>query len=423
MDEKTTLFTSPAPTPEQVVRAEAKQWPDGLLERMLALRLPLWKIEESLSAEGFPTLDMIESQVSDRERLASGLFIREATWEDDERLSDLFADSSERLGDWDVTVERSPNPYAQQRLQENWHVKLLEDRGVALGVNVQAGRSSFIGGRPLSVGWMGGWRVRNGFRRLGYSSMLLNAPGSAAGHFGVVSYWYVRLENGMAQSWISHEVTDVAATSGRALDKLTATVHHLDATTGGRLDGRVRRVRPHDLARCVELINATHGGLDLFRPYSVESLSGRLDDLFWGPKPPFIARVYDWDDMAVLEEDGEIVACGGLWDRGRDVRERWRNRTSGEERTVDTACLMDFGFAPGHEGDMAALIGHHLAATRELGRTTLSAPLEFLPSLEARLQWVKPEPETRLLEAMGFTVADQHIEPGITRPYTDLAYW
>ena len=40
--------------------------------RMLALRLPSWKIEQALSAETFPTLDMFEAEVRGRERLASG---------------------------------------------------------------------------------------------------------------------------------------------------------------------------------------------------------------------------------------------------------------------------------------------------------------------------------------------------------------
>ena len=427
MNDEETVFSTPAPSAEQQTRAAAKQWPDGLLERMLALRFPSWKIEQALSAETFPTLDMFEAEVRGRERLASGLFIREATWEDDERLTDLFANSSERLGDWDVTVERGPNPFAQQRLQENWHVKLIEDRGVALGVSAQSGRSSWVSGRQLSVSWMGGWRVRNGFRRLGYSGMLLDAPGSAAGVFGLVSYWYVRLDNGLAQNWISHEVIDAEDSSGRTFDKLTATVHDLDATgSNGCRDARVRPIRPDDVDRCVELINATHDGLDLFRPYTADFLRGRLDDLFWGPKPPFVATVYDWHDMAVLEHGGEIVACGGLWDRGRDVRERWRNRVTGEERTSDTACLMDFGFAPGHEPAMAALIRHHLATASDLGRTTLSAPLEFLPTVVTELSELgdtKIVEERRLFETMGFHMPDLHIEPNITRPYTDLAYW
>ena len=102
MDVEDPLFATPVIPQGWRSAAAAKQWPSGLLERMVALRLPTWKIEQSLAADGFPTLDMIEADVRDRERLSNGLVIREATWEDDERLADLFANSSERLGDWDV---------------------------------------------------------------------------------------------------------------------------------------------------------------------------------------------------------------------------------------------------------------------------------------------------------------------------------
>jgi hypothetical protein len=207
------------------------------------------------------------------------------------------------------------------------------------------------------------------------------------------------------------------------MDKLTATVHHLTAAAGGRRDPRVRPIRLADLARCVELINRTHCGLDLFRPYGVEFLRSRLDDLFWGPKPPFVPSVYGWDEMSVLEEDGEVVACGGLWDRARDVRERWHHRETGEKRFVDVTCLMDFGFADGRADAMAALIGHHLATTTELGRSALCAPLEFDHDVLVELEWAKPECETRVLETMGFSMDDMRVESTITRPYTDLAYW
>jgi hypothetical protein len=423
MGDEEAVFEVPSVLAALTERARSKGWPDDLLSRMMALRFPSWRIEQALAAEQFPTLEMIEGDVSDRERQTDGLCVREATWEDDERLSDLYVNADERIGDWTVIVERSPNPYAQQRLQENWHVKVLVDRGVALAVNAQSGRSSLIGGRELSVNWTGGWRVRNGFRRLGYSNLMINAPGSAASVFGMVSYWYVRLENGLATSWISRAVGDVQEVAQRPMDKLTATVHHLAADSGGERDLRVRPIRPGDLTRCVELINRTHGGLDLFRPYGIEFLRSRLDDLFWGPKPPFIPSVYGWDEMAVLEEEGEIVACGGLWDRGRDVREHWRHRETGEERLVDVTCLMDFGFADGRADAMAALIGHHLVTTSELGRRALCAPLEFTPDVLLELAWAKPEAETRALESMGFNMGDLRVESTMTRPYTDLAYW
>ena len=423
------VFAVPAASVEFVEQAEARRWPADRLGRMLALRMPTWRIAEALfSTSGFPTGEMIEADLRDRERLTNGLCVREATWEDDERLSDLFANSSERLGEWDVTVERSPNPYAQQRLQENSHVKLLVDRGVALGVNVASGRSSLVGGQRLSAQWMGGWRVRNGFRRLGYSSLMLNSPGSHASVAGMISYWYVRLENQTASSWIAHEVSGIESNAGHTLEKLTATVHHFhtspDAVRAVAPSSVVvRAVRPEDLPACVGLINRTHDGLDLFRPYSVDWLNNRLDDLFWGPKPPFVPYVYGWNDMVVVEEAGEIVACGGLWDRGRDARERWRHRSTGEERLTESTCLLDFGFAEGREDAMASLIEHFTGVTRELDRSSLIAPLEFLPSVLSLLASARPQPETRVLETMCFAPAEAGIDPTMRRPYTDLAYW
>ena len=421
------LFTPPAATAEQRAAAHAANWPDDLLQRMLDLRPPSWRVEQYLASTGWPTVEMIANEVSDRERLSSGLVSREATWEDDERLSDLFANSTERLGDWDVVVERSPNAYAQQRLHENWHIKMLVDRGVAVASSAAAGRSSLVGGQQVSVGWMGSWRVRNGFRRSGFSSLLLNTPGSAANVFGMISYWYVRIENQTASTWISHEVTGVQTANGRSFEKLTATVHHLDpsvATAVPPVVGqRIRNIQPDDLARCVELINSTHSGLDLFRPYSVDFLRHRLDDLFWGPKPPFVPSIYGWQDMVVLEERGRIIACGGLWDRGRDVRERWTNRTTSESHTVDGTCLLDFGYETGRAAAMAAVIDHHLSTTRSLGRGSLALPVEFLPEVLALLPSEAVRAETRTLETMGFSDGEVRVDAAITRPYTDLGYW
>ena len=419
------VFVVAPVTAQRREQAAAAGWQDGLIDRIAALRWPEWRIDLYLGFRGFPTIEMIESEVRDRERLSEGLCAREATWEDDERLSDLYQNANERIGEWDVTVERSPNPYAQLRVQENAHVKILTERGVALGANTYSGRSSLVGGGKLSVGWMGGWRIRNGFRRLGYSNLLMNAPGSAANVFGMLTYWYVRIENATAHSWISSRVTGLNDDSGagRVIAKLTATVHHLAPNPLAVRHPGVRSVQPGDLRRCVDLINRTHAGLDLFRPYSEAFLEQRLDDLFWGPKPPFVPAVYGWEDMVVLEEDGEIVACGGLWDRGRDVRERWCDRSTGEERVVDSTHVLDTGHAQGRADALATVLGHLLVRTAELGRTTLVAALEFLPEVLARLEWAAPEPESRSLETMGFTSPDVRIDAAITRPYTDLAYW
>jgi hypothetical protein len=419
------IFTVPPVSAEVRARAAEAGGPDGLVARMQSLRWPSWRIDLYLGFRDFPTVEMIEAEVADRERLDNGLQVREATWEDDERLAALFADSRERIGDWDVTVERSPNPFAQQRLQENAHVKIVVDRGVAVASAAQAGRSSCVGGEPLSVAWLGGWRVRNGLRRLGYANLLMTTPGSAMSVFGMLSYWYVRSGNANALGFIAHSVehADGAGAAERAIGKLTATVHHLAAGPAAAADPRVEPIGPADLDACARLVNATHAGLDLFRPYDAAFLRARLDDGSWGPKPPFFAPVYGWKDMVVLRGGGYIVACAGLWDRGRDVRERWCHRSTGEQLVVDATCVMDLGFAPGRADAMAALLGHLLARTTELGRSTMIVALEHHPEVLERLAWACPQPEERLLETMGFTDGTMRVDATISRPYTDLAYW
>jgi hypothetical protein len=415
------------PAQAEAILAESRGWPPDLLPRMRGIGWPSWKIQLSLDSQGWPTLEMLQSQVEAIERLNSGLQIREATWEDDERLSDLFANSTERLGDWDVTVHRSPNPFAQQRLQGRWHMKLIvEDHG-AIASSAYSGRSSIVAGQKISVGWMGGWRVRNSHRKGGYAGLLMNTPGSATNVFGVLSYWYVRLENERANNWIDSRLDEMRE-SGRDSDRLTASVAHIDASPvalaslASKASG-IRLVAPADIGRCVEMINATHSGLDLFRPYTNDFLEHRLDDLFWGPKPPFIPQVYGWADMWVLEEAGEVMACAGLWDRGRDTREEWFNRVTGEQRIEDTACAMDTGHAPGRADALATLLQHLAQTTSKLGRSSLSVALEFLPEVVAQCSWAAMRMETRKMETMVFSSPEVQVNAPVTRPYTDLAYW
>ena len=150
-----------------------------------------------------------------------------------------------------------------------------------------------------------------------------------------------------------------------------------------------------------------------------------MSDPSWGPKPPFYERVYGLDDYRVLEIDDEIVACAGLWDRGRDLREIWRcdGGTGGEEIVVDPTALMDFGFADGHDEAMGELIGHVLAESAGLGRSGLLAALEFVPEVASATAELGGIDEVRELHVTPFTSPTLTVDLPITRPYVDLAYW
>lgn len=118
--------------PDELVRRAAEQnWPDGLVRRALELRVPVGDIEYWLTHDD-ETIEEIERYLDRRERLMSGtLRVREATWEDDEAIAELYANAPEDIGDFEVTTERSLYPFAQFRLQEHVNIQVLVDRGVA----------------------------------------------------------------------------------------------------------------------------------------------------------------------------------------------------------------------------------------------------------------------------------------------------
>ncbi len=411
------------PSADVLAKTEAAGWPSGLLDRILALRRDRDELDIWLD-NGFPTAEMLEGWVESQEQiLSSTLTTRQATWEDSELLADLCANAPENVDGWSVTVERGPNPYAQFRLQENPNIVVLEDQRVGLGMAAHSVRNTYIAGQRTSVHQMSGWRVRDGFRGLGLSRILQNGAGPGAGWFGLVTYWFVRAGNA-SSSWISKVVEDMGDRPdgfGVDSDVLTASVAYLSDPSLAERSTRVRPFVDDDGGRCIDLINRTHNGLDLFRPYSEEYFDRRMSDPSWGPKPFFYPSVYGRPDYRVLEVDDEVVACAGLWDRGRDLREVWEN--DGERFVVDPAAVLDFGYAEGYELAAAELISHLLAEAGEIGRTGLLAALEYTPEVFSLLGHLEPRTETRELHVMPFSSPDLKIDLTITRPHIDLAYW
>ena len=80
----------------------------------------------------------------------------------------------------------------------------------------------------------------------------------------------------------------------------------MDVTTSGK----VRPIAKDDLAAVANLINETWQGYELYEPMSADGLA------------QFITRTpaYDFDNLFVLEESGEILACLGFWDWSQVTR-------------------------------------------------------------------------------------------------------
>jgi len=426
IDDHPLIRAVPEVPADLAAKALERGWPEGLLERAVELRVQRSDIELWLRNPRSSPQE-IAGQLGVLAQLFDGaLRVREATWRDGEALADLYANAAESVGDWRLVVERGPNPFAQFRLQEHPNLQVVECRGVFLAAAAHACRNSLVAGERIALHFMSAWRVREEFRGYGLSRVLQSAAGPGTAWFGPVTYWYERIGNA-SQGWLD-KMRTAAESRDNKVDGLSASVHLFPPDDRGapvaQSRWRIRPARPDDLPRCIELVNATHGDLDLFRPYTLDFLESRLDDPSWGPKPAFIPRVYGWDDYRVLEDDhGTIVACGGLWDRGRDVREVWSNATTGEQRTVTASALLDWGYARGQADTMADLIRHFLARTAQLDRNQMLAPLEYAPDVLEALADLRPSTETRALRCMGFNDETLRVEVHPTRPYTDLAYW
>lgn len=401
-------------------------WPADLTHRIAKAKVSA----ESLNSWSWYGLspEKAAAQLAWHERLTTGdLRGRDAAYTDNEAFSHLWADSPEEIGEWEITVERGPDAFAQFRLQENVFLPVL-----ALGPELIAccgfsRRNVLIQGRRVSVRYGQALRVRRAYRRLGYGDQVRRLDGSPAiGRPEIGQYDLMRTQNFAVVSWWQKFVPgffDNTPKRDGAVPGIPVSVAQFPAQPSDT-DSAIRSARVEDLPACVDLINRTHAGMDLFRPYSAEYLEAVLDEGYWGERPrkggnlamDWWNRIYSWPDYFVLEEGGRIRACGGLWDRGRDVRERWRRIGAQEERCVAVGCLLDFGYENGAGEHMARLIRHFIGRTHQLGRDYLAAPIEHLPDLVKQVQSLRPEADERSLR---WDLKD----PPIIKPYTDLRYW
>jgi hypothetical protein len=407
--------------------ARERGWPTELARSISEARVPL----DALNSWAWFGLspEQAATQLAFHQRLTTGdLRGRDAAWTDNQAFSDLWADSPEEIGDWEITVERGPDAFAQFKLQENVHLPVLALGSELIACCGFSRRNVLIAGRRVSVVYGQALRVRRSARRMGYGDQVRRLDGPpSSGRPAVGQYDIMRAQNFAVVSWWKNFVPgsfDNIPEREGIVPGIPVSVAQIRASTADTSDGEIRLARREDSATCVELINRTHHGLDLFRPYSIDWLEDTLDEHFWGGSPApsgnpsldWWKPVYCWRDYFVFQEHGRIVACAGLWDRGRDVRERWRRKGGKEERLVTSACVLDFGFADGAEDAMSRLLRHFVGRAHSLGRDYLLVPLDHQPKLADKLADLKPEPDTR---AMRWTLKD----PAITRPYTDLRYW
>ena len=132
--------------------------------------------------------------------------------------------------------------------------------------------------------------------------------------------------------------------------------------------------RPHQgkpIGVC-ELINRAHGGQELFTPYTPEGLAERLDRL---------PERYGFGQVRRTER-----AALGVWHAGDRHVSAWK----GAQREARRALVLDYGFIPGGESELEALLRDTCRRCLEQGIEERALFTSDMCLRRSRRKWLVP---------------------------------
>lgn len=281
--------------------------------------------------------------------------IRRARPRDNDALLEIERHTPLMLGPVEVIIEHSPDFFAQKKLQEHPHVLAAEEDGRLIAHVSGAWYEARLGQKRHRLLYVHRQRVPPEHQRRGLGTALAGELLRRCRRFGVKSaYWLIDPENirSMAFGRRPGAPIDLVATPPRFF---------LDRSWASPSTADMRPVRRSEAGEVVDLINQTHGRLDLFTPYAPARLDRRL-----GRSPE-----YTWDHLFGLAENGRLAAVLGLWDQGRNLRLTRREHGTGRETRLSRAVVADYGFRPGAEESMLALLQAAFRQIQAWGRQEL----------------------------------------------------
>jgi GNAT superfamily N-acetyltransferase len=231
------------------------------------------------------------------------MYIREAVPEDNDELQELQAKCPQ--GTTLITsVVNTPDFFARAKVYESYKVYVACEDNRIVGSTACAIRNALVSGTIRKVGHQFQLFTAPDSRRKGVASQLHQHREHYLTQQGVVlSYALIMEGNIPSMRYIErqgfrHHRTLVMPT--------LAVFKEMDVPSGGT----IRSARPEDLAPIADLLNETWHGFELYEPTSADGLAR------------FIKRTpaYTFDNLFVLENKGEILACLGFWDWSKVMR-------------------------------------------------------------------------------------------------------
>jgi hypothetical protein len=313
-----------------------------------------------------------------------GLVVRDATLDDAEAATALERRSPIKLGDTFMYFERGDDFFAPARLMEECTIYVGELEGVLAGTYWGAQQPVLVGGEHKVLFVENKVRIDPESRRGGvFWGLCVYGRDRYAKTSDSIAF-YVSPDNAGVQKFVENT------------PKWTVQPQRVLVPCGAG-DAAPRRATKDDAQVIVDVLNACHGGEELFVPYTVESLTARLE------RDP---GQYTWSDLRL--GDGAVLGVGRIPVTITKV-------TGDERRSTTRAMLLDHGFASGHEADYEALLRAtgaelaadgvtHLAAFTSEGSSTLASLQRMSDHTERYDFWAFEIPSPPDLATNGFYV-------------------
>jgi hypothetical protein len=270
---------------------------------------------------------------------------RDATEADADILAELERLCPIVLGDTKIWFDRGKDYFAFTRLMEEFSIGLAFVDGEPAAVSCGARHTVKIGGVLHPMITVSHLRVLPEHQRKG----LWGAANKTLDKF------WPRVDG--SNAYISVDNLSMQHGFRSTPNKWPVTVTRLSLDSA-KLAGAPfgRPATPVDAGKIVAMLNAFHGGEEMFVPYTEERFAARL------ARAP---KQYSWDKI-LMTEKGLV----GVWPAGDSLKVI--TETNGRRTESVRGLVLDYAFAPGGEKDLESLLRAWCAALAARGMDRLS---------------------------------------------------
>jgi GNAT superfamily N-acetyltransferase len=231
------------------------------------------------------------------------MYIRDAMPDDNEELQELQGQCPMGTS-LVVSTVNTPDFFARAKAYESWKVIVACENSRIVGSAACAVHKGVVNGSISRLGYEFQYFTSPEYRNRGIARQLRETIEDHLTRHGAALTYCLIMEGNLPSVRLFEG-------QGFSLHRdlvVPCLVVHGEMDAASR--GKVRPVALEDLVAVAELLNETWQGFELYEPASADGLA------------QFIERTpaYSFDDLLVLEDRGQILACLGCWDWSRITR-------------------------------------------------------------------------------------------------------